>query len=183
MTIYVALLRGINVGGHNMIKMPELKRMLEGMGLERVQTYIQSGNALFVSDKEAEPLQKAIEDEIKMVFGLSVAVVLRTSTELKGVLDSCTFAMDSLAKGESIHVSFMRESPSAEALSRLRDLTCEPDEFQIRDKEIYVLFRQSVRDSKLPSKLQKLGVPATSRNWNTIVELIAMVEALGTSAE
>ena len=68
MTIYIAFLQGINVGGHNNIKMAELKRMFEAMGLIRVQTYIQSGNILFEAEEESEPLRRRLELEIKGFF-------------------------------------------------------------------------------------------------------------------
>lgn len=75
-TVYIALLRGINVGGKNMIKMADLKRTFEALGLGRVQTYIQSGNVLFDSDEEEKTLRDRIEREIEAVFGFSVSVIL-----------------------------------------------------------------------------------------------------------
>ncbi|HWT27454.1 MAG TPA: DUF1697 domain-containing protein, partial [Mobilitalea sp.] len=78
MTIYIALLRGINVGGKNMIKMAELKRVLEALGLIDVQTYIQSGNLLFRSEEDEKSLSEKLQDEIKTAFGVSIPVILRT---------------------------------------------------------------------------------------------------------
>lgn len=178
MTIYVALLRGINVGGHNMIKMPELKRVLEAMGLANVQTYIQSGNVLFAADGEPARLEMKIEEEIMRVFGLSVPVVVRTYEELKAIVQHCPFAAALLAEGESIHVSFLKEAPAPEALARLNDLSSPPDELQTRGREIYMLFRQSILNSKLPRQLQRLGVPLTDRNWKTVTKLATMAEAI-----
>ncbi len=178
MTMYVALLRGINVGGHNMIKMPELKRVLEAMGLAKVQTYIQSGNVLFVADGEPAHLEMKMEEEIMRVFGLSMPVVVRTYEELKGIVEHCPFAAASLAEGESIHVSFLKEVPEPEALARLNDLSCPPDELEIKGREIYILFRQSILDSKLPKQLQRLGVPLTDRNWKTVTKLAVMAKTL-----
>lgn len=178
MIIYVALLRGINVGGHNMIKMPELRGMLEAMGLMGVQTYIQSGNVVFAADGESAHLELKIEEEILRVFGLSVPVVVRTREELQGIIASSPFTVDQLAEGQSIHVSFMKEAPLPEAFARLNELSCPPDELQIRGREIYLLFRQSILDSKLPNQLKKLGVPMTDRNWKTIVKLASMAKAL-----
>lgn len=108
MKTYIALLRGINVGGNKMIKMAELKRILEEMGLGRVQTYIQSGNVLFESEEEEGPLQTNIEEEIKKVFGFPVAVLLRTYAELKSLIAHCPFSLDSLAEGESIQFLYWR---------------------------------------------------------------------------
>jgi uncharacterized protein (DUF1697 family) len=178
MTIYLALLRGINVGGHKKIKMADLKAMLTDMGLGRVQTYIQSGNVLFESDDEAESLQTKIEQEIERVFRFSVAVMLRTSDEWKSVIEHCSYSADDLAEGESIHVTFLTEAPAQEDLDQLPDLSGEIDEYQIIGRELYMHLRQSILDSKVPTKLSKLGAPQTSRNWKTVVKLASMVEAM-----
>jgi uncharacterized protein (DUF1697 family) len=182
MTIYIALLRGINVGGKNMIKMAELKRTFEAMGLGRVQTYIQSGNVLFESEEEAEPLRRRIEHEIKTGFGVSVTVVLRTALELELIIGNCPFAADSLSEGESIQVSLLTEAPSQEKIDLLPDGKSEIDEYKINGQEIYFLFRQSIVDSKLAKNLQKFGGTVTTRNWNTIIKLAAFATAMDDSA-
>jgi uncharacterized protein (DUF1697 family) len=178
MAIYIALLRGINVGGNHKIKMIELKCMLEKMGLSRVQTYIQSGNVLLESEEEEAILQTKLEDEIKKVFGFTVAVMLRTSQELKSIIENCPFPAENLLEGESIHVNFMKAAPSQLEIGRLPDVSNEIDTFRILGREIYLFFRQRMSDSKLPIKLQKLGLSTTSRNWNTITKLAAMANAM-----
>jgi uncharacterized protein (DUF1697 family) len=178
MTIYIALLRGINVSGHNKIKMTELKSALESMGLGRVQTYIQSGNVLFESQEEVEPLRRRIEDEIKTVFGLSITVILRTTKELERIIANCPFAADSLSEGESIQVSALTEALSQKQIDILSDDKSKVDEYQINGQEIYFLFHQSILDSKLAKNLQKLGSSVTSRNWNTIIKLAALAKAM-----
>ncbi|ULL13963.1 DUF1697 domain-containing protein [Paenibacillus sp. H1-7] len=178
MTVYIGLLRGINVGGKNMVKMAELKRVLEGMGLAGVKTYLQSGNFLFVSDEAAELLAQRIRQEIEGTFGIAPSVMLRTAGELEQIIDACPYAADSLREGESIQVSILTESPPeniTEVLSAGQDGT---DEFHIHGQEIYYLFRQSVLDSKLASNVQKLGALATTRNWNTIVKLAELATAM-----
>ncbi|MGC1239930.1 MAG: DUF1697 domain-containing protein, partial [Chryseosolibacter sp.] len=89
MTIYIALLRGINVGGKNKIKMEDLREALGAMGLSRVQTYIQSGNILFESDEDEATLCHRIEQEVEKVFGLSIKVIIRASEELKKIAATC----------------------------------------------------------------------------------------------
>ncbi|NOU97045.1 DUF1697 domain-containing protein [Paenibacillus sp. LMG 31456] len=177
MTIYIALLRGINVSGHNMIKMSELKSMFQALGFGRVQTYINSGNVLFESEEGAETLQLRIENEIKLVFGLSISVILRTDKELERIIERCPFAPGSLTEGESIHLTLLKEAPSQEEIDRLPDVNYENDEYYMEDREIYILYRKSLLDSKLPKKFQKL-VPQTARNWKTIIKLGTMVEAM-----
>ncbi|WP_409344490.1 DUF1697 domain-containing protein [Paenibacillus sp. MBLB4367] len=178
MTIYIALIRGINVGGNKKIKMAELKSSLQAMGLGRVQTYIQSGNALFESEEEAEPLRRRIEREIHTAFGMTVTVILRTAEELNRLIANCPFAADSLTEGQSIHVTLMTETASQKTVDLLSTSERGHDEYHVHGQEIYFLFRQSVLDSKLAANLQKLGDTATSRNWNTIVKLAALAKAM-----
>jgi uncharacterized protein (DUF1697 family) len=180
MTIYIALLRGINVGGKNMIKMAGLKQMFEAMGLSRVQTYIQSGNVLFESNEDEKPLRKRIEHEIETVFGFTVSVILRTSEELNRIVANCPFSKEAVSEaeasavGESLYVSLLLEEPSQEAIERLGNFRSENDQFLMDGREVYLLFRHSIRKSKLVNNLQKLDVPSTIRNWKTINELVVL---------
>lgn len=178
MSIYIALLRGINVGGKNKIKMSDLKSTLENIGLSRVQTYIQSGNVLFESAEEAGPLRQQIEHEIKTVFGLSATVILRTALELEQIIANCPYAPDSLSEGESVQLTLLAETLPQEKIVLLSDSKNEIDEYEIHGQEIYLLFRQSILDSKLANNLQKLGTIATTRNWKTITKLAALAKAL-----
>lgn len=183
-TVYIALLRGINVGGKNMIKMADLKHTFEALSLGRVQTYIQSGNVLFESDEEEKTLRNRIEREIEAVFGFSVTVVLRTAAELKQVIGNCPFSKEAVAeaealsKVESLYVSFLIEEPSQERIERLNAYRSENDECRIIGREVYLLFRNSIRNSKLANNLEKLNVPATVRNWKTINKLAVLAEAM-----
>lgn len=184
MAIYIALLRGINVGGHRKIKMTELKQTLEAIGLSRVQTYIQSGNVLFESTEEEGPLRKRIEQGIEDAFGFPVDVVLRTSAELRRTAASYPFSPEEIAEAEassqteSLYVAFLPEEPSPEARERL-ERACEGgDRFHIDGREIYLLFRNSVRNSKLSGSLQRLGTSATVRNGKTVGKLVALADAM-----
>ncbi|HYF81548.1 MAG TPA: DUF1697 domain-containing protein [Clostridia bacterium] len=184
MNIYIALLRGINVGGKNIIKMADLKRVFETMGLCEVQTYIQSGNVLFKSNEEEEILRKKIEYEIEDVFGFSVAVILRDSEELERIISSCPFSKgevseaESSSEGESLYVSILAYAPSQEKSEHLNKYRSENDEYRIIDREVFLLFRHSIRNSKLANNLQKLEIPATVRNWKTINKLVVMAKSM-----
>ena len=178
MTRYIAFLRGINVGGHNMIKMADLKAMCQAMGLDGVQTYIQSGNVLFGSEEAEEPLRRRLEAEIKRVFGFDVPVALRTAAELREILGRCPYPAESLAPGESLLVSLLAAAPAPEGVDRLGTVSPEPDEFRLLGRELYLLCRQPVHKSKLTNQFfeKKLGVPVTARNWQTMTKLAAMAE-------
>jgi Uncharacterized protein conserved in bacteria len=184
LTIYIALLRGINVGGKNIIKMAELKRVFEAVGLCEVQTYIQSGNVLFKSNEGEEPLREKIEREIETIFGFSVIVVLRTAEELERIIWNCPFSAEevseaeSSSKAESLYVSLLTHAPSQEKIENLNAYRSESDEYRIIGREVFLLFRHSIRNSKLASNLKKLEVPTTVRNWKTINKLSALAKAM-----
>jgi uncharacterized protein (DUF1697 family) len=180
MTVYIALLRGINVGGHKKIKMAELKGMFEEMGLGRVQTYIQSGNVLFESDEGAGELRSRIEREIERVFGFEVTVVVRTVHELQRVIGSCPFADIELGEGETVYVSLLADEPSEKGVERLSACSSDIDDYRIGNGAVYILCRQSIRKSMFTNNFleKKLGVPATTRNWQTTVKLGELGKAL-----
>ncbi|MFK9092055.1 DUF1697 domain-containing protein [Bacillus salipaludis] len=176
MTIYIALLRGINVGGHHKIKMVDLKSLLETMGLQKVKTYIQSGNVLFESEEEEKQLSHRLEAEISTTFGFPVPVVLRTSEEFEQIIRDCPFSTDTLKEGESVQIAFLADKPSEDCINHLGSYKTDMEEYSIEGKNVYLFFRQSIRDSKLAAQLPKLGVPATVRNWKTVIKLGKMAK-------
>ncbi len=182
MSIYIALLRGINVGGKNIIKMADLKRVFQDMGLGAVQTYIQSGNVLFVSEEAEEILQQKIEYAIEQQFGFSTAVILRTATELEKIICNCPFTAEEIAKaessseGECLYVSLLRAVPSDDKLEYMEKYKNAEEAYQVKDRDIYLLFYRSIRNSKLANSMQKLDVPSTVRNWKTINKLFFLAK-------
>ena len=122
MIVYIALLRGINVGGKNIIKMVDLKQVFESIGLCEVKTYIQSGNVLFKSNEAEEFLCNKIEHEIEAVFAIPVKVILRTSTELEQIIFNCPFSKDevteaeTLSEVESLDVALLTQNPLKEKI-------------------------------------------------------------------
>ncbi|WP_397540090.1 DUF1697 domain-containing protein [Rummeliibacillus pycnus] len=178
MTIYIALLRGINVGGHNIVKMQDLRSTLENLGLDQVKTYIQSGNIIFQSDENMDRLQNQIEQEINNRFGFFVPVILRTELEWEALINNCPYPQNSLVEGESVHVALLEKEPTKESVNYLLEFKSENEECFIQGKEVYLFLRQSFRNAKIPIHIQKLGVPITIRNWKTIMKLSEMVSAL-----
>lgn len=184
MIIYIALLRGINVGGKNMIKMAELKRSLEAIDLNQVQTYIQSGNVLFESNEDEETLKNKIEQKIVEDFGLSIPIVLRTSEELEQIIHNCPFSLADISKaemqseGESMYVALLAHNPLQEKMDLLSKYKSNDDAYQIEGREVYLLFSNSIRNSKLANNLQKLEVPVTVRNWKTMNKLVLLAKAM-----
>jgi uncharacterized protein (DUF1697 family) len=183
MTVFIALLRGINVGGNNMIKMADLKRMFESIGLARVETYIQSGNVIFESNEIEDTLRKNIGDGLEKTLRISSPVILRTAGELERLIQDCPFSGEEITKaessnseGESFYVSLLTQAPAQEKVGLLNAYRNEDDEYRIINRDIYLLFRHSIRNSKLANSLQKLDVPGTVRNWKTINKLQALAK-------
>lgn len=178
MNVYVALLRGINVGGHKNISMAELKQALTESGFERVKTYIQSGNVLFASPLSAEEARARTEAEIAGRFGMKVHVVLRTAEQFERLMADCPYDASDLAEGESIHVTLSNDVFAEEKVRAVLPEKSGRDEYAVLGSEIYFCIRQSVRDSGIMDNLQKLGGSVTTRNWNTMSKLLGFAGEL-----
>ncbi|WP_238883806.1 DUF1697 domain-containing protein [Clostridium sp. YIM B02551] len=178
MTTFIALLRGINVGGKNIIKMAELKKVFESIGFLEVKTYIQSGNVLFKSNENI--IKEKLEREIEKAFKISLTVVLRTSSELEDIINNCPFSDEQIKDAESqsdtecLYVALLLSSPLQENVEKLSSYKSENDEYSVIGKDVYLLFKNSIRNSKLANNLHKLDVPVTVRNWKTINKLVAL---------
>jgi uncharacterized protein (DUF1697 family) len=176
LTTFVALLRGINVGGKNRIPMSELKSSLSSLGLEDVVTYIQSGNVVFGSPaRDAQDLATGIERQIAEAFGVAITVLVRTAAELEAVAGSNPFLNDE-ADPSKLHVVFLSGRPATNAVATLDPERSPPDEFSVHGREIYLRLPNGAGRSKLTIDYfeRRLGVDATARNWNTLIKLIAL---------
>jgi len=177
MPIYVSMLRGINVGGHNRIKMDQLRTSLEALGLQQVKTYIQSGNVVFKADKiSPAALSKKIEAKILSEFGLSISVISRTADEINKTIETNPFLGERGVDPEKLHVTFLSEAPAASALKKLEALTAAPDQSRCLGKELYLYFPNGVSGSSLwKHPLDRvLSVVTTTRNWRTVNALHQM---------
>ena len=173
---YVALLRGINVGGNNKLPMKDLVSIFENAGCKNVVTYIQSGNVVFECTTDVARLQSAIGAAIEKKFGFNPPFVLRQAAELEDVLKKNPF-LKTGAKEDELHVVFLSEEPTREAITRLEQNRVPPEEFVVRGKEIFLRLPNGAGRSKLavvPSH-PKFGVVATARNWRTVSKLLEMM--------
>jgi uncharacterized protein (DUF1697 family) len=176
--MYVALVRGINLGGRNKVSMADLRALIAGLGAEDVATYVQSGNVIFRSADGPGKLTEAIEERIRRDLGLSVTVLLRTRPQLARVLAGNPFTSGGEASTK-LHVTFLAEKPD---LARVRELDpehAEPDQFRVVGQEIYLHCPNGYGRSKLTNAHfeKKLGVAATTRNWNTVTKLAELASA------
>jgi uncharacterized protein (DUF1697 family) len=184
MTVYVALLRGVNVGSKNRIKMADLQRSLEVAGLGKVETYIQSGNIIFESSEGEETVRLKIEGTIKQAFGLIIGTVVRSTDELTQLIQNCPFTPNEIrqaeaanTEGESLYIVLLQTAPQKEKTQTLNKYSTPEDAYQIRNRDIYLLLKHSIRNSKLAAKIDKIGVPLTVRNFNTIQKLNELANA------
>jgi uncharacterized protein (DUF1697 family) len=184
LTLSVAFLRGVNVGGHRRVKMDSLKEVFETLGYGRVQTYIQSGNVLFEWDpgkETAQTLRRTIEDAIVATFGFPVSVALRTEEEIARIIDLSPFDAGGLSEGESVYVAMLLDAPERDRADRLNAHRDGVDDFRLLGREVYVLYRQSAHESRLSNSFfeRMLGVLATTRNWQTLTKLCALAQTGG----
>src|SRR5580704_2774351 len=174
MPIYVAMLRGINVGGHKRIKMDQLRASFEALGFEQVRTYIQSGNVVFKTRKlSSVALSKRIEEKILSDFGFPAPVISRSSEEMARTIEHNPFLKEREIDLGKLHVTFLSDAPEPAALGKLADVTAAPDQFRSSNKEIYFFLPNGVSQSVLmKSPVDRfLAVVTTTRNWKTVNSL------------
>jgi len=182
MPVYVALLRGINLGGRNPIKMAELAVAFETLGFNQVKTYIQSGNVVFKANKAAPTtLSKKIEGKILAEFGLKVSVLTKTAAELKRAIENNPFVKERGIDLTGLHVTFLSAPPGESGLNKVKGWRAEPDRFSSCGCEIYLHCPEGYGTSKLSNAaLEKaLEVRATTRNWRTVNRLYEMALECG----
>jgi uncharacterized protein (DUF1697 family) len=182
MTTWIALLRGINVGGSRRVPMADLRAALEGIGLDDVRTYIVSGNVVFRSRRSnAAALTRAIETAIERRFGFPVAVVLRTAAEMRAVLAADPIPDGSAADPARRYAVFLSTDPSPDRLAAIDPAVVAPDVFVAGDRVIHAWYKGGLQASKLAGRLtdRGLGVTATARNWNTVRKLVEIAELVG----
>lgn len=178
MTAYVSLFRGINVGGHQKIRMVDLKELHESLGLQNVATYIQSGNVVFTSDDaDAAVLANRIEDAFAQKFGFRSSVMVRTATQLDEIIKSNPFRNQPAKEPKWVLVLFLASHPASTAEEDLRQAYSGPEEFYVIGQEMYIYYPEGMGRSKLTDALlkKKLQTTGTGRNWNTVLKLREMM--------
>lgn len=177
MKTHLALLRGINVSGHNMIKMDALKKALENYGFKNVQTYIQSGNVFVDSDEEnAASVGFQIKQEIFKVFGYEVPVIVINQTDLEACFSNNLFLNETNVDTKKLYVAFLSKEISSGAMNDLKMSQVKPDEAQIDGNKIFIKYDVGAGKTRFDQKYieKKLNLVATIRNWNTVTKLLEM---------
>ena len=182
MPIYIAMLRGINIGPHKRMKMEKLRASCEALGFKNVKTYIQSGNLVFQAPRlSSAAAAKKIETQIMKDFGFSADVISRTADEMKEIVEGNPLLREPGIDAPKFHVVFLAEAPSPEAIKKLETLTRLPDKVRRVGKEIYFYFPNGVSGSSIwKHNLDRvLSVSGTMRNWNTVTTLYKMAVECG----
>ncbi len=172
MTIYISLLRGVNVGGHK-IKMQELKDLFESLNLKKVKTYIQSGNVIFESSKPLQNIKEKIEGEIIKSFGFEVPIFIWNLTEFDNIIKNNPYYDEDL---DELYVTFLSNKPVNVPVNEINKKADKSEKFQITEKEIYLILPNGYGRTKLNTNYfeKKLKLFATTRNWKTINKLYAL---------
>jgi uncharacterized protein (DUF1697 family) len=179
MKIYVALFRGINVGGKNILPMKELASVLGALGAQNIKTYIQSGNAVFVSpEKDTLRLANSISREIKKRRGFEPHVLLLGLEDIERATMKNPFP-EAAIDPKALHAGFLASAPEKPNLKALESLKSASERFQLIDKVFYLYAPDGIGRSKLAANVEKLlGVPMTDRNWRTVCKIREMAQEL-----
>lgn len=173
----MALLRGINVGGHNRVPMAELRALVEGLGHTEVRTHLQSGNVIFTSARDPGRIATEIEEGLVQRLGLGIRVLVRTRDELAEVVAANPLGF--VATEAARHfVGFLSAAPDPQRVAALEPADHEPDQFRVLGREIYLWCPGGARDTRFTNAFveRRLGVTATARNWNTVTRLLALAD-------
>ncbi|NND88228.1 MAG: DUF1697 domain-containing protein [Flavobacteriaceae bacterium] len=167
---YVALVRGINVGGHKKFPKAAQLQLLERLGYSEIDIYIHTGNWIFTSNKSAHILQKEIEQEITKTYQWEVPVVIITELDFKEIVQQCPFSTD---KRDQSCFAFFQKKLSKEKVDALRTISFSKEELIVNNRCVYLFFDKGAGKAKCSNNyLEKITqIPATSRNFRTVSAL------------
>ncbi len=183
---YAVLLKGINVGGKNIVRMDDLKQLLLALGLCKVKTYIQSGNAIFETALDEAVLHETIRTGFIDRFGFESDVLIRGEDEMRLLIERLPFTALEIAaaraadpQAQHLYVYFLDHTPKQMQIDTICRECAGEDILRTGKRELYLLCRQSIRKSKLAACITKVFDSATARNWKTVNQLYAMMRDKG----
>jgi uncharacterized protein (DUF1697 family) len=174
----IALLRGINVGGKNTVRMAELVSLLQSLHFANVRSYLQSGNFVFDHGRAGpSALSDGIEQAISQKFGFDVKVIVRTAEELRSLISGNPLLDMPEIDREKLHVTFLKDTPVKPDISYFEAIKEPKERLRIKGKEVFLYCPNGYGRSKLTNQAfeKKQGVAATTRNWKTVNALAEMV--------
>jgi uncharacterized protein (DUF1697 family) len=183
MQTFISLLRGVNMAGHNKIKMTDLSSLYKKIGFKDAETFIQSGNVVFSNPEnlsEAD-LTAKIEEAISKKFKYNIPVIIRTTEELREIISLNPFVNEENFNPEKLAVIFLYEKPSEAQIEKVKNVNFPPDKFMIAGKEIFIYCPNGFGKSKIYTGFfeNKMKVSGTGRNWNTINALLKIAGGKG----
>lgn len=181
MTVCVAFIRGINVGGNNPLPMATLRDLCQKVGMNDARTHIQSGNVVFrCGARSPASLAGKLEDAIEARCGFRPGVVVRTVEAVRTALDHCPFDDRASLEGNRLLVMFLSGKPAAGAAKALAAVPRRKERAQIVGAEVFLHFPDGIAESRMSmAQVERaIGVPGTCRNWNTIGKTLAIAEAM-----
>lgn len=181
MPVLISMLRGVNVGGHNRVKMDALRAVYASLKCEDVRTYVQSGNVIFrTKEKNTLPFAKKIQDAIEREFGFRPQIILRTCDEMRAALAANPFAGRRDVEPGKLLITFLAAEPGPGAEAALASLKPHKEELHLKGRELYIYFPDGAGKSKLPwSSVEKfLKVTGTARNLNSVIKMLEIAEAM-----
>ncbi len=176
MKTYIALLKGINVGGHKKVPMADLRELLTKSGFENVQTYIQSGNVILQSSKsDISVIEKNIQESIMDHFGFEISVLVKTRSDLKRIFNDSPFSEE---KKKASYFMLLRNTPEDDLVKVASEKVYEGEEYKILKDCIYFFCEKGFGQAKFNANFfeRKLKTFATARNYNTMVKLLSLSE-------
>jgi uncharacterized protein (DUF1697 family) len=181
MAVIISMLRAVNLGRHNRVKMDALRAIYESLKLEDPETYVQSGNVVFkTKERDLGLLSKKIETAIARKLSCRTSVILRTAAELRTVIANNPFAKRRGVESSKLLVTFLASDPGQEARDKVLKIKTDPEELWIDGREVYVYYPSGMARPKIPwtAILRILSVSGTGRNWNTVTKLLEIAEKL-----
>ena len=178
MSVKVALMRGINVGGKNILPMQELREILGELGCESVATYIQSGNVVFGSRRKSDGLARSISKAVEKRFGFAPFVLVMSAATFEGIAGDNPYAAKA-AELKHVHTLFLAGPADDANLQRMHERKSSTEEFTLTDAAVYFHAPDGIARSKLANEMERhLGVSATGRNQRTVEKLQAMLSEM-----
>ncbi len=174
MKTYVALLRGINVGGHKQVSMADLRDLLTKLGFASPQSILQSGNLVFQGQtRDNAQLERLLEQEVKKKLHLQADFIVRTAEEWKAVVAGNPFRKEAQRDPGHLLAVFFKDAPKIKEVDALRAAITGPERVHAQGREAYIVYPDGVGRSRLTHTLieRKLGVRGTGRNWNTVLKV------------
>ena len=180
MSLWIAFFRGINVGGHNILPMKELKALLEGIGCENVATYIQSGNVVFRHEEQRpDVLELRIGRAVNSKYGFEPQVLLLTFDQLNVASAENPFPA-SESEPKTLHLFFLKADADDADWAAIDLVKNDTEQFRLVGRVAYLYAPDGTGRSKLSAKVEKLlDVPATARNWRTVEKVLQLASDAG----